>query len=287
MNQIVPKSKGDVLEQVIIKGDLAGLSADQRIEYYHRVCESVGLNPLTKPFEYITLNGKLTLYALRACTDQLRSVHNVSVEDVSESERDGVFIVTAKVRNAAGRTDTSKGAVNISGLKGEALANAIMKAETKAKRRATLSICGLGFLDESELETIPASAVSRPATPPPAPKLIPPSPSAQRPLTEAEERELDRDSYRQMRGETPEESGGDDLETSGEAGPAPAPEAVLWGRKALEKCNGFTRPGDFNAWYTPAIQGAISRLREHSPELQTELIAAVIAQQDRWNPVSA
>ena len=30
-----------------------------------------------------------------------------------------------------------------------------MKAETKAKRRVTLSIAGLGWLDETELETIP------------------------------------------------------------------------------------------------------------------------------------
>ena len=30
-----------------------------------------------------------------------------------------------------------------------------MKAETKSKRRVTLSICGLGFLDESEIDTIP------------------------------------------------------------------------------------------------------------------------------------
>jgi len=30
-----------------------------------------------------------------------------------------------------------------------------MKSETKSKRRATLSICGLGMLDESELDTMP------------------------------------------------------------------------------------------------------------------------------------
>ena len=30
-----------------------------------------------------------------------------------------------------------------------------MKAETKAKRRVTLSICGMGWLDESEIESIP------------------------------------------------------------------------------------------------------------------------------------
>jgi hypothetical protein len=41
--------------------------------------------------------------------------------------------------------------VNIEGLKGEALANALMKAETKAKRRATLSAVGLGMMDESEI----------------------------------------------------------------------------------------------------------------------------------------
>ena len=47
------------------------------------------------------------------------------------------------------------GAVNIAGLKGEAYANAIMKAETKAKRRATLDLLGLGVLDESEADSIP------------------------------------------------------------------------------------------------------------------------------------
>ena len=35
--------------------------------------------------------------------------------------------------------------------------NVLMKVETKAKRRATLSILGLGVLDEIELETIPAN----------------------------------------------------------------------------------------------------------------------------------
>ena len=42
-------------------------------------------------------------------------------------------------------------------------ANVLMKAETKAKRRATLSILGLGMLDETEIETIPAAAKSEAA----------------------------------------------------------------------------------------------------------------------------
>ncbi len=35
----------------------------------------------------------------------------------------------------------------------------MMKAETKAKRRATLAILGLGLLDESELDTIPRKSM--------------------------------------------------------------------------------------------------------------------------------
>lgn len=155
---VMPQNRGEIMESVIVKGDLGKLTPEERAHYYARVCESVGLNPLTKPFEYITLNGKLTLYARKDATDQLRTVHNVSVVDLTETEREGVFIVTAKVVNGNGRTDMAKGAVNIAGLKGEALANALMKAETKAKRRATLSICGLGMLDETEIEDIPAEA---------------------------------------------------------------------------------------------------------------------------------
>jgi hypothetical protein len=155
---VMPQNRGDLMEAVIARGDVSKLTPEERARYYAQVCESIGLNPLTKPFEFIVLNGKLTFYARKDCTDQLRTIHNVSVVDLAESEREGVFIVTAKVVNGAGRTDMAKGAVNVAGLKGEALANALMKAETKAKRRATLSLCGLGVLDESEIEDIPAEA---------------------------------------------------------------------------------------------------------------------------------
>jgi len=47
-------------------------------------------------------------------------------------------------------------------LKGDALASALMKAETKAKRRVTLSIAGLGWLDETELATIPGVRTDAP-----------------------------------------------------------------------------------------------------------------------------
>jgi len=156
------------IESVLIGGDLSKLSPEQRVQYYNRMCETLGLNPLTKPFAYLTLNGKLILYALKDATEQLRKVHGVSITEVTSQKFDDVFVVTAKAADKSGRTDAATGAVAIGNLKGEALANALMKAETKAKRRATLSICGLGMLDETEADTIPrAELVEAPAAPRP------------------------------------------------------------------------------------------------------------------------
>lgn len=143
------------LERVLIQGDLSALTPDQRISYYKSVCDSVGLNSLTKPFDYITLSGKLTLYAKRDATDQLRKLNEVSITIPARELLGDVYVVTARAKDKNGREDESTGAVNVANLKGEALANAYMKAETKAKRRVTLSICGLGLLDESEVDSIP------------------------------------------------------------------------------------------------------------------------------------
>lgn len=154
-------SQADVIERVMIEGDLSALTAEQRATYYMRVCTSLGLNPLTKPFSYLRLNGKLVLYALKDCTEQLRKINGVSINSLTDSVVEGVFLVKAQARDKSGREDTATGAVAIEGLKGEAKANAMMKAETKAKRRVTLSICGLGILDETEVETIPDAVIVR------------------------------------------------------------------------------------------------------------------------------
>ncbi|MDO8673666.1 MAG: hypothetical protein Q7O66_19830, partial [Dehalococcoidia bacterium] len=149
-----PQQGADLLEQVLLTGDLSKLTSAERLSYYMQVCQSVGLNHLTKPFDYLTLNGKLTLYARKDTTDQLRSLHAISVTKLDKEVAEGVYIVTAHVADKNGRTDLATGAVAIENLRGDARANAVMKAETKAKRRATLSICGLGWLDESEIESI-------------------------------------------------------------------------------------------------------------------------------------
>jgi hypothetical protein len=147
-------TKTDAILQTLVTGDLSRLSPEEKLGYYTRTCESLGLNPLTKPFAYIKLNGKETLYATRDCADQLRKIHKVSIKITAREHINGVYVVTAQATMVDGRCDESTGAVATDKLSGEILANAYLKCETKAKRRVTLSICGLGLLDETEVETI-------------------------------------------------------------------------------------------------------------------------------------
>ena len=154
---IAIKHDTSIIEDVIAKGDLKALSPEQRAKYYSAVCESMGLNPLSQPFQYIVLNGKLQLYATKGATDQLNRIHGISVRvDRTEIVND-VYIVYATGQDQAGRQSSDIGAVNIKGAQGDNLANAMMKATTKAKRRVTMSMCGLGMLDETEVDTIPSA----------------------------------------------------------------------------------------------------------------------------------
>lgn len=148
------KTEMSAIEQVLINGNLSQLNSDQRLTYYNTVCQTLKLNPLTKPFEYLQLNGKLVLYAGKKCAEQLRQVHKVSIISLAGNKMDDLYVVTCQAKTADGRFDCSTGAVAIGNLKAEALANAVMKAETKAKNRVTLSLCGLGMLDDSELDTM-------------------------------------------------------------------------------------------------------------------------------------
>ena len=165
----------NAIEKVLIQGDLSQLSESERIAYYSRVCESLGLNPLTQPFAYIRLQGKLKLYALREATEQLRRLHSVSVQIVSRELLDDIYVVTARATLPDNRCDESILSVFLRQvLQGEARANLLMKAESKAKHRVTLSLCGLAVLDELEVESIPSATSSQ------VPELAPASPSVWR-----------------------------------------------------------------------------------------------------------
>ena len=168
----------EIINQLVLKGDLSGLSVSQKLEYYKQYCHRLGLDPMTQPFKLLNISGREILYCDRSGIQQLSQLHKVSHAITSRELTGGCYIVSAKAFLPDGRFTESIGAVslqkqdgtwetNTSGKKyfklngksidiiGDELCNAMMKAETKAKRRATLDLLGLGMTDESEIETIP------------------------------------------------------------------------------------------------------------------------------------
>lgn len=189
MNQLTAQNdiSDSTIASIILNGDLSKLDENQRVEYYKGYCKYLGLEPSAKPFEFLELvNGKekkVILYCTRSGTQQLSYKNNVSHACVSREKVGDVYVVTMRAE-CNGRSTESIGAVPLVkedgswvdspygngkkmfkgngkyiSLKPEDLANAFMKAETKAKRRATLDLLGLGITDETEIESIKGSHV--------------------------------------------------------------------------------------------------------------------------------
>lgn len=154
----------NVAWSIVTKGDISALSPQEQSQYYITLCERLKLDAATQPFALLRLNGKLVMYPTKGATDQLASVWGIDRELVEQPtiiDTGAGKIIRAVCRATwRGRVDTSTGTVPVPNGGGEALCNALLKAETKAKRRATLSILGLGMLDETEVDSIPDSAKS-------------------------------------------------------------------------------------------------------------------------------
>lgn len=149
----------DQFNEVFQTGSIMSLAPSQRSSYLYWLAKSLGLNPYVRPFDLIAgQNGTLVVYANRSASDQLRQVHKLTQKIQYQGPLilgpdkydETVYQVIIETTDGQ-RTEIENGCVSILELRGEALANAVMKAVTKAKRRGTISFCGLGFPDESEL----------------------------------------------------------------------------------------------------------------------------------------
>lgn len=167
------------LAQYLLDGDLGPLAPRERASLIVAICRHIGVDPIEQPFALI-LDGKgadarMVLYATKACTNALcrergidRALISTEINDVG-----GYLMVSCHARATlrdSGRSDEATGVVPLvaaewEGPKGnrrptgqllrlapQAMADAIMKAQTKAKRRAVLDLVGLGVPDETEIE---------------------------------------------------------------------------------------------------------------------------------------
>jgi len=166
-NKELQQKEAAVTASIIIDGDLSRLHPSDKVLYYRGYCERLGLDPFTKPFDLLRLQGREVLYLTRSGAQQLNKMHGVSHQIISRElmAEPGIFQVIARATLPDGRFTESMSAVSIANLKGEQYCNALMKAETKAKRRSTLDLLGLGILSEEEAVTLPGERVD--IAPPP------------------------------------------------------------------------------------------------------------------------
>ncbi|MBT9258184.1 MAG: hypothetical protein KM310_00295 [Clostridiales bacterium] len=141
---------------------------DAMKEQARKLALQYGLDPDTHPFRWIQVRGQdePVLYADRTVVDQLLNIHNLSVDILDQGfERfdSGLVIAWAKARvSDTQRSRVSLGAVRAPSHSAHALANALMRAETKAIRRAVIRFLAIPALDESELDTMETSPAEEP-----------------------------------------------------------------------------------------------------------------------------
>src|ERR1700677_174539 len=140
-----------------ILGDLESLTQEQRAEYVLAACEHLSV-PAELGLVGLRLmdsggDGKrnLVLYVEKGATDIIRGNLGIDVESMTEVNGTGYVGWKTVGRDKTGRHEIAVGTVSIDGLKGLAVANAVMAAQTKSGRRMTLQFAGGGFLDITEL----------------------------------------------------------------------------------------------------------------------------------------
>ena len=141
----------ELLAKIVQSGDLAMLSESDRLIYYFNYCRQLGLNPLSRPFDYIQDKGKISLYPNAQAASQLRDKRNVSTRILREECLLNGEIYSVLVEARIGdRIEQATGKVSLVGLDGKSKANAMKKAETQARRRATLAIVGLDSIGDED-----------------------------------------------------------------------------------------------------------------------------------------
>lgn len=147
-----PEQAAGALAHILATGDLSQLSDEQRVAYYLEQCRSLGLNPISRPFDWIWFKEpggaeKLALYPNQSAAAQLRRNHQISVRITRREIVGELFVCEAEGVTPNGRMGQASKYVPLTNkygkLTGSNLANAFAKAETGALRRLALSMVGL------------------------------------------------------------------------------------------------------------------------------------------------
>jgi hypothetical protein len=167
LQQVDQLTQAKDIADFLITGNLASFSKEKQIELMVNICKEVGVSPILRPLQLINFQGKSIWYLSASGAEAIAAKLGIIIETLEEKELTDKCVAMIRVKGTLpnGRTDTataylSIGSANLKGevttLKGEAYANAMMKLESKARRRLIVRLAGLKdeyVPEESEIET--------------------------------------------------------------------------------------------------------------------------------------
>lgn len=145
------------IDYAIMRKDYSKLSLDQKHWIVHKRCLALGVNIIHSPFVWGDMKGKVALIPTKNLFEQLRANRGINIEILDSKlvlEKGIYFVKVRATEISSGRFDEDIGVTGVGILEGEALGNAMMTAITKSKNRVTGSICGVGGVDETEVESV-------------------------------------------------------------------------------------------------------------------------------------
>lgn len=151
--------QNDGVRSFLRTGDLSDMPDKVKDYVLVKMCTHFGLDPILRPFQLIELKGKAVWYTTKAATDQVAAIRSLTrrFSEVSIDSDRGIAMMTAYVTDGH-REESAIAAVPIMKfgpptvrggepiklpLTGEEYANALMKLQTKALRRATMAFVGM------------------------------------------------------------------------------------------------------------------------------------------------
>jgi hypothetical protein len=167
------------IKEYFRSGNIAQLNPDEQDFIKAKLCERYNLDPILRPFELISFaGGQQKFYMTASATNQLANALSLTREIVNLEidEQRMIAKCTVKVSSPTNRSETCNAFIAISKfappkerggiptrvlMEGEELANTLMKLETKAKRKATMSF--FGIMDAgTDYEDRPAAPLAAP-----------------------------------------------------------------------------------------------------------------------------
>jgi hypothetical protein len=130
----------------------------EQFEVVELLIQQLSVRRESSPFRFLQdRNGSIQPYLTASGAADIMAQSGATVTDIQISMLEGCAIARCTISMKDGRIGCGMGAVYVAGLKGEQMANGLMKASTKATRRTILQHCrpeAVWLLQEDDLPTI-------------------------------------------------------------------------------------------------------------------------------------